>query len=108
MTSIVSEGRQLHAGGDPIAKLGKVFKKPFERFTPTAIIRYFMYMPLNFIPVVGTGLFILLQGKRVGPNAHTRYFQLKEMNSQQKEEYVEQRRGAYTRYGTRLGCGRQN
>ncbi len=98
MTGIVSEGRQIRSGNDPIAKLGKVFKKPFERFTPKAIIRYFMYMPLNFIPVVGTVLFIILQGKKFGPNAHARYFQLKEMNARQREEFVEKRKGAYTRY----------
>ena len=62
MTNIVSEGRQVKAGGDPIAKLGKLVKKPFAKYTPQAIIRYFMYLPLNFIPVVGTVLFILLQG----------------------------------------------
>lgn len=99
MTSLVSEGRQLRPSSDPINKLGKAFKKPFERFTPSNIIRYFIYMPLNFIPVVGTGIFILLQGKKFGPNAHARYFQLKQMNSSQKEEFVEKRRGAYTSFG---------
>lgn len=47
---IVSEGRQLKSGGDPIAKLGKLLKSPFEKFTPKALIRYVMYLPLNFIP----------------------------------------------------------
>ncbi|KAF2105139.1 hypothetical protein NA57DRAFT_71336 [Rhizodiscina lignyota] len=99
MTGIVSEGRQLNSSGDPISKLGKAFKKPFERFTPKAILRYFMYMPLNFIPVVGTVLFILLQGKKFGPNAHARYFQLKGMKAREREQFVEQRRGAYTGFG---------
>jgi hypothetical protein len=63
MTSIVSEGRQMKAGGDPISKLGKLVKKPFAKYTPQSIIRYFMYLPLNFIPIVGTVLFILLQGE---------------------------------------------
>lgn len=73
-------------------------KKPFAKFTPSAIIRYFMYLPLNFIPIVGTVLFIILQGKRSGPSAHARYFQLKGMSTRQQEDFVEQRRGAYTRY----------
>lgn len=58
-----------------------------------------MYLPLNFIPVVGTVLFVLLQGKRYGPNAHARYFQLKKMNTSQKDQFVDQRRGAYTSFG---------
>jgi hypothetical protein len=66
-----------------------------------------MYLPLNFIPVVGTVIFIILQGRKFGPTAHARYFQLKKMNKHRQDEFIEQRRGAYTRYG-RLGllrCG---
>lgn len=76
---LVAEERQVKSSGagDAIARLGKLATKPFAKFTPQAIIRYFMYLPLNFIPVVGTVIFILLQGKRNGPNAHSRYYQLK-------------------------------
>lgn len=55
-----------------------------------------MYLPLNFIPVVGTVMFVLLQGKKYGPGAHARYFQLKGMSKAQRERHVEERRGAYT------------
>ena len=57
-----------------------------------------MYLPLNLIPVVGTAIFILLQGRSSGPTAHTRYFQLKQLSGRRKDEWVEQRKGAYTRY----------
>ncbi|KAF2090022.1 hypothetical protein K490DRAFT_62896 [Saccharata proteae CBS 121410] len=99
MTSIVSEGRQVRPGSDSIAKLGKLLKKPFARFTPKAMIRYLMYLPLNFIPVIGTVLFVVLQGRKAGPNAHARYFQLKGMNNSQKEEFIEKRQAAYTSFG---------
>jgi hypothetical protein len=49
-SNIVSEGRQLQAGADPMARLGKVLKSPFAKFSPKALIRYIMYLPLNFIP----------------------------------------------------------
>jgi len=98
-TNIVSEGRQLKAGSDSMARLGKLVKKPFAKFTPKALIRYLMYLPLNFIPVVGTVLFILLQGRKTGPQAHARYFQLKKMSAHQKEEFVEKRQAAYTSFG---------
>lgn len=62
-TNLVTEGRELKSGSDPMAKLGKVLKSPFERFSPSAIIRYVIYLPLNFIPVVGTVVFIGLQGQ---------------------------------------------
>jgi hypothetical protein len=98
MTEMVSEGRQIKSGNDSIARLGKLAKKPFAKFTPTAIIRYFMYLPLNFIPVVGTVLFIIMQGRRFGPQAHARYFQLKQMSKSQREDFVEKHKAAYTRY----------
>lgn len=94
--NLVSEGRQIQAGGDNMARLGKLIKKPFAKFTPNAIIRYFIYLPLNFIPVVGTAIFIILQGKRAGPTAHQRYFQLKEWSARQREAHIEQNRGGYT------------
>ena len=98
-TDLVSEGRQIKAGGDPMAKLGKMIKKPFAKFTPRALIRYFMYLPLNFIPVIGTAIFVVLQGKRAGPAAHSRYFQLKEWNASQRQKHIEEHQAAYTRYG---------
>lgn len=61
-TGIVKEGREIKAGNDPMAKLGKIIKSPFAQFSPKAIVRYFMYLPLNFIPIVGTVLFIIMQG----------------------------------------------
>ncbi|KAI8162078.1 hypothetical protein K4K49_006851 [Colletotrichum sp. SAR 10_70] len=60
---IVKEGRQVRPGSDPMQKLGKILKSPFERFSPKALIRYLVYLPLNFIPIVGTGIFILLQAE---------------------------------------------
>ncbi|KAL9099070.1 MAG: hypothetical protein Q9187_009553, partial [Circinaria calcarea] len=41
-TNLVSSGRHIQAGGDPMAKLGKLIKKPFAKFAPKAIIRYLM------------------------------------------------------------------
>ncbi|KAF2741365.1 hypothetical protein EJ04DRAFT_453756 [Polyplosphaeria fusca] len=99
LTSLVSTERQVKSGADPIAKLGKIMKKPFARFTPKAIIRYFIYMPLNLIPVVGTVLFVILQGRKFGPTAHARYFQLKQMSKRERDGFVDQRKAAYTSFG---------
>ncbi|EXJ92423.1 hypothetical protein A1O3_00974 [Capronia epimyces CBS 606.96] len=98
-TNLVGEGRQIQGGGDNIARLGKLVKKPFAKFTPNAIVRYLLYLPLNFIPVVGTVIFIILQGKRAGPAAHTRYFQLKGWSKREREIHVEEFRGGYTSFG---------
>ena len=97
-TSLVGQGRQVKASGsDPISRLGKMLKKPFEKYTPTELVKYFMLLPLNAIPVVGTVLFVILQGRTTGPGAHARYFQLKGWNSEQRRRHVEEFKGAYTR-----------
>lgn len=67
-----------------------------RNYGPKMTDKFCRYLPLNFIPIVGPAVFVILQGKRTGPNAHSRYFQLKGMNNMQKERHVEERRGAYT------------
>ena len=96
-TELVSSGRQIKSGSDPVAKLGKLIKKPFAKFAPKALIRYVLYLPLNFIPVVGTVMFVILQGRRAGPAAHERFFQLKGWNSSQRERHVREYQAPYTR-----------
>ncbi|KAL9088331.1 MAG: hypothetical protein Q9165_006256 [Trypethelium subeluteriae] len=98
-TSLVLRGREVKSGHDPMQRLGRMLTRPFAKFTPKALARYFMYLPLNFIPVVGTVLFVMLQGKRTGPFLHSRYFELKEMSRRQQEQFIEERRGAYTGFG---------
>lgn len=100
-TALVSKERQVKASGfgDAVQRLGKLASKPFQKFTPSAIIRYVMYLPLNFIPVVGTAMFVGLQGRQRGPSAHARYFQLKGMNQAQRDRWVEERQGPYTLFG---------
>ncbi|KAI1330038.1 hypothetical protein F5Y16DRAFT_364753 [Xylariaceae sp. FL0255] len=99
-TGIVSEGRQLMPGSNPIARLGKVLKSPFSKFTPKALVRYIMYLPLNFIPLVGTVVFIGLQGRARGHSVHDRYFQLKGWSQSQKRDWLEHHTGPYTSFGT--------
>ncbi|ORY60643.1 uncharacterized protein BCR38DRAFT_43711 [Pseudomassariella vexata] len=99
-TEIVKEGRQVKSGSDPIDKLGKILKSPFEKFSPKALIRYVMYLPLNFIPVVGTIIFIFIQGRTRGQSSHDRYFQLKEWSTSRRSEWLKQHTGAYTAFGT--------
>lgn len=98
---LVAEGRQVkpRSSGDAIARLGKVITKPFSKLKPQVIVRSLILLPLNLIPVVGTLLYIALQGKRVGPSMHARYFQLKGWNGSQSDEWVKRNRGAYTGYG---------
>jgi hypothetical protein len=53
-------------------------------------------LPLNFIPVVGTACFLVINGYKSGPGYHARYFQLKGYSKDQKASAINKRRGAYT------------
>ncbi|KAL2758464.1 hypothetical protein ACRALDRAFT_2097280 [Sodiomyces alcalophilus JCM 7366] len=97
--SIVREGRQLQPGTDPMQKLGRILKSPFDRFSPKALIRYVMYLPLNFIPLVGSALFVLIQARARGQNVHGRYFQLKKWSSYQCRDWLKRHSGPYTAFG---------
>jgi len=99
-TGLVSEGREVKARGDSIQRLGKVIKNPFKRFSINEVIRYVMYLPLNFIPVVGTVAFILLRGRSRGDAVHDRYFQLKGWPTSRKSKWLKDHKGPYTAFGT--------
>lgn len=100
--AVVREGREVKdgsSGGDPMARLGKVLKNPFAKYGPKAIVRYLMYLPLNFIPVVGTIIFVVLTARSRGTGVHERYFQLKQWNSSQKSDWLQKHTGPYTAFG---------
>jgi hypothetical protein len=95
---LVAQGRQMksRSGKDAIARLGKILTKPLAQLNPRALLRSLLYLPLNLIPVVGTALYIYMQGKRAGPVLHARYFQLKGWDSTMRDEWVKKNQGAYT------------
>ena len=62
-TEIVKNGRELKTRGDSVQRLGRVLKNPFSKFSVKELVRYFMYLPLNFIPVIGTVAFIFIRGE---------------------------------------------
>ncbi|KAJ3502016.1 hypothetical protein NMY22_g18730 [Coprinellus aureogranulatus] len=98
-TQLVEAGREITSTGGGVKKLGKSLAKPLDRFSPQSLIRYLVSLPLNSIPVVGTVLFLLYNGKKLGPTFHGRYFQLKRFSSQQRQEFIEKRKAAYTAFG---------
>ncbi|OJJ51364.1 hypothetical protein ASPZODRAFT_127432 [Penicilliopsis zonata CBS 506.65] len=63
------------------------------------LVRSLVYLPLNFVPVVGTISYIVLQGRKIGPFAHARYFHLKGWRGDEVREWVEAHRGGYTGFG---------
>jgi hypothetical protein len=98
---LVARGRQVKAGSsdDPISRLGGIVLRPLSGLSMASLLRPLVYYPLNFIPVVGSVMYIAGQAKKVGPSAHSRYFQLKGWSAKQREDWVKTHRAAYMRYG---------
>ncbi|PWY91037.1 hypothetical protein BO70DRAFT_358475 [Aspergillus heteromorphus CBS 117.55] len=100
--ALVSQDRPVVPHGkaaDAIARLGNTFKGPLERFRPRNLLRSLLLLPLNCVPVVGTAVYVYIQGKQFGPDAHERFFQLKGWKGKEVDEWVTKFRGAYTGFG---------
>ncbi|KAK6511064.1 hypothetical protein TWF506_010145 [Arthrobotrys conoides] len=96
-TALVSAGREIKptGGADPLSKLGKRLKKPFGDGLVKSLVRYVVLLPLNFIPVIGTIIFFVLNARNVGPAHHARYFQLKGFSNTERADYVKKNQGGY-------------
>ncbi|OAQ96901.1 hypothetical protein LLEC1_00574 [Akanthomyces lecanii] len=58
-------------------------------YTPWSIIQIIeliVFLPLNLIPYVGTPMFIMITGTRLGKLAHYRYFQLRGLSKSERQK----------------------
>jgi len=98
--ALVERGRQINDSGGKSKQLGRLLTKPLSRFSLDSMVRYVISLPLNFIPVVGTVVFLGFNGHKAGPGFHARYFQLKGYDEEKRMNAIHRRRGAYTAFGT--------
>ncbi|KAL1683497.1 hypothetical protein EV122DRAFT_201305 [Schizophyllum commune] len=96
---LVANGREISTSSGGIKKLGKVVTQPLNRFSKEGLLRYIVSLPLNSLPVVGTVLFLLYNGRKAGPAFHARYFQLKKFSATARTAFIERYRAAYTGFG---------
>ncbi|KAJ3223848.1 hypothetical protein HK099_000619 [Clydaea vesicula] len=74
--------------------LGKEFKNSF-----TEIFCFLLTLPINLLPVIGQGLFIIANGYIQGPRVHTRYFVKKKWSQEEIAKHLSKYRSDYTRFG---------
>ncbi|KAJ5679078.1 hypothetical protein N7462_007322 [Penicillium macrosclerotiorum] len=85
--------------GDPASRLGTpTTSAVYSPFSLRQIVEFILLLPLNFIPVAGTPMFLILTGYRGGPFHHWRYFQLLDFTKQQRKASVSRRQLQYTTY----------
>lgn len=83
--------------GDPASRLGTpTTSAVYAPFSFRQILEFIVLLPLNFIPVAGTPMFLVLTGYRAGPFHHWRYFQLLDFTKQERKASVSRRQLQYT------------
>ncbi|CAI7618093.1 unnamed protein product [Penicillium manginii] len=88
-------------GDDPTSRLGTpTTSAVYSPFSLRQILEFIFLLPLNFIPVAGTPMFLVLTGYRGGPFHHWRYYQLLDYSKQQRKESISRRQLQYTTFGT--------
>lgn len=97
---LLASSRILYVeGDDPVKRLGKpIISAVYAPFSLRQIVEFILLLPLNFIPVAGTPMFLILTGYRAGPFHHWRYFALLDLNKKQRNERIRQRQLQYTWY----------
>ncbi|KAF2460158.1 hypothetical protein BDY21DRAFT_317097 [Lineolata rhizophorae] len=69
------------------------------RLSPRALLRSLLYLPLNFIPVVGPLLYLARRAATAGPAYHARYVQLRGMDAGEKKAFYARNRPGHVALG---------
>ena len=86
---------------DPVKQLGKpTMPAVYAPFSFRQIFEFIVFLPLNFIPVAGTPMFLIITGYRAGPFHHWRYFELLGFTKKERNTFVNRRKLKYTWFGT--------
>jgi hypothetical protein len=102
LEDLIATARIIHPDGEnPVKKLGNpTVSSLYSPFSLRQILEFIFLLPLNFIPIAGIPLFLILTGYRAGPFHHWRYFKLLGFSKKERKAYVKARRGMYTGFGT--------
>ena len=86
---------------DPVMRLGRPSTPAcFSPFSFRQIVEYVILLPVNFIPWVGSVVFLFLTGYRAGPLMSWRYFQLRGFTREERKKFIKERRWQYAWFGT--------
>lgn len=102
LEDLVSQARTLDPDAEgPVKMLGKPTKSAiYSPFSLRQIIEFIIFLPLNFIPLVGVPIFLIVTGFRAGPFHHWRYFKLLGLSKKERNQYIRRRKMKYTWFGT--------
>jgi hypothetical protein len=82
---------------NPVRALGKPTSSAvYAPFSLRQIVEFIVLLPLNFVPIAGPVLFLVLTGYRAGPFHHWRYFHLRDFSKKDRKEFIARRQLRYT------------
>lgn len=101
LADLVGQGRVLDSTApNSVAMLGKpTASAVYAPFSLRQIVEFVVLLPVNFIPVVGVPIFLILTGYRAGPFHSWRYFKLRGFSKKERQEYIRNRQLKYTWFG---------
>lgn len=86
---------------NPVKRLGRPqISAVYSPFSLRQIVEFVLLLPLNFVPVFGTVVFLVLTGYRAGPLHHWRYFKLLALSKKERKATERRKRLPYTWFGT--------
>ncbi|KHJ35036.1 putative protein family protein [Erysiphe necator] len=100
-THLLSGRRELKVGyfNDPVTKLGALIRLPIGVLSSETLAGYLSFLPLALIPIFGVYIFIGVQAQARGCIVHNRYFQLKNWNRSEVNEWIYQKAAQYIMFG---------
>lgn len=72
----------------------------YQPWSIVQIIELIIFLPLNFVPYVGTPAFIVITGTRLGKLSHYRWFQLRGLHRDERKKEIRARNWDYVWFGT--------
>ncbi|KAM0324569.1 hypothetical protein ACHAQA_007954 [Verticillium albo-atrum] len=101
-TDLVSPHRILFPDAPTAIKmLGKpTTSAVYTPWSMIQIIEVIIFLPLNFIPIIGGPAFIMITGTRLGKLAHYRWFQLRGLSKKESKQEIRSRVWEYVWFGT--------
>lgn len=102
LQDLIIQARTLYTDAeDPAKMLGKPTKSAvYSPFSFRQIIEFVIFLPINFVPIVGVPIFLIITGYRAGPFQHWRYFKLLGLSRKERNQYIQRRKMKYTWFGT--------
>ena len=72
----------------------------YQPWSIVQIIELIVFLPLNFVPIVGPPAFIIITGTRLGKLSHYRWHQLRGLSKEERKRETKKFRWDYVWFGT--------